>query len=143
MSKSTKNSAGIIIATLILIVPIFIFISYIIQIASLLLGIVMIPVILYIWSLVGSSIGMMVIGLFSPSYANNILKQLNFEFPDCLKLSSYWITLCVSILYVIFSVYICKEENIHKAPSSEKFIWFFKCAFFFVLPFVGLFRISR
>ena len=143
MPKSQKNSAGILIVTLICIVPFFIFMSYVVQIVNIILALVMVPVILYIWSLVGSSIGMMMLGLFNPSYAEKICHGMNFEFPDCLKSSSYWITLCISILYVFFSVAMCKEDNIHKAPSSDKFIWFFKCAFFFVLPFLGLFRISR
>ena len=151
LSSNTKRNRKKEISTiicgviLIIIVAVFLFPTLIIgaYLLNILFSIVMIPVILYIWSLVGSTIGMGVIGLVIPSYADKLIKSMSIDFPDCIKSPGYWISLVTSIAYVAIAMILCKDENIGKATGEEKFFWLIKCAIFYALPFLGLCRMGR
>ena len=147
MSKSSKNSLGAIVASIIMLIVGLAFLPMILGVAEILIkivcAVVLVPVILYIWTLVGATIGMGLFGLVSPSYADKLCKTMNIDFPDCLKSSGYWITLVTSIAYLFFAIAMCSNDDIHKAPGEEKFLWLLKCAFFFALPFIGMFRMGR
>ncbi len=151
LSSNTKRNRKKEISTIIcgilfiIIAAVFLFPALIIgkYLLNILFSIVMIPVILYIWSLVGSTLGMGAIGLVIPSYADKLIKSMTIDFPDCLKCPSYWISLVTSISYVAIAMFLCKDENIGKATGEEKIFWLIKCVIFTALPFLGLWRMSR
>jgi hypothetical protein len=147
MSKSPKNSLGAIVASIIMLIVGIAFLPIILGVYQILINIlcavVLVPVILYIWTLVGTTIGMGLFGLVSPSYADKLLKTMNIDFPDSMKSSGYWITLVTSIAYLFFAIAMCSNDDIHKPSGEEKFLFLLKCAFFYALPFIGMFRMVK
>lgn len=143
MSRGTKDAFSGIVLGMLVIVPFLILIALLYGLVQALMAIVLAPVVLYVWSLIGSSIGMFLIAMVSPSFADDLIRKMDIEFPGCMKSTGYWITLVTSVAYLIVALKICNEPDIAKSSGDDKMVWLLKCAFFVVLPFFGAFRMGR
>ncbi|MDA7861026.1 hypothetical protein N9073_05280 [Akkermansiaceae bacterium] len=146
-SSESKNTKTSIIAPLIIgllcFIPMLVFFGFAALLIQIIFGIIMIPVVLYIWSLVGSGLGFVLIALVSPSYADKLERECVIDFPECLRSKGYWISLCVSVVYLVIAIKICKTPDGRPVPENDKIFYLLKYAFFFALPFLAMFRGSK
>lgn len=142
MSKNPKDSIGPLVIGVLCFIPLLWVWGFAYSLIQIIFGIIMIPVILFIWSLIGSIIGFGLIALINPSYADELELGSAIDFPKCLKSKGYWISLCVTVVYLLIATQICKPSN-GPVPEDDRIFYLLKCAFFCALPFLGMSRARK